>query len=151
VIGCDQFVDRQPDRLLVEGRVADIEIQAAFRRADLAAGYAVRHHRAQQMQTGMHAHMIVAALPVEPGNEPIARFGDNGAFLRNMDDVFPTIALERRGNANFAAVAQDQHAAIARLAAAGRVEYRPVENDAAKRVDGDDRGLAFTQIGIGPE
>src|SRR5690606_4529616 len=45
-------------------------------------------------------------------------------------------------------VGAPQDAAVAGLAAAGRVKDRPVEDDAAAVVDRQDRSLGFLQVGV---
>jgi hypothetical protein len=64
-----------------------------------------------------------------------------------VQDAARAVALARVGDSDALAAAADQRAGVAHLAAAQRIEDRPVELDAAF-VDGDDPRLCALQIGI---
>src|SRR3546814_14117688 len=65
----DQPVDLGRDVLFIERFFADVEIEAAFVRTDLAARHAVRDDGAEQMQAGVHAHVPAAAAPIADGGD----------------------------------------------------------------------------------
>jgi hypothetical protein len=64
--------------------------------------------------------------------------------------AFFVLGLAGVGDGECAAVGQHQHAGVAGLAAAERIEHRAVEHDAVL-VDAQDAGFAGAQVGIGTE
>ncbi len=58
-----------------------VEIEPPSAVGDLAAGHRPRHDRAQQMQTGVHAHQPMPPLPVDLGDEFGAGLGQRSARL----------------------------------------------------------------------
>src|SRR3546814_17269026 len=58
------------------------------------------------------------------------------------------IAFDSGGNPELAALGKTQRAAVARLAAAGRVENRAIEDDSAAVIDGDDLRCALPAVSI---
>ena len=101
----------------------------------------------EQVQAGVDAHVAVAALPVEHGGQRFAGFGQRLGLARDMHDLALVLAVDRGGDGDVAA-GPAQRAGVARLAAAGGVEDRAVEHDAAAVVDGDDGRLGFGQVGV---
>lgn len=65
----DQAVDLGFYFVLIEHDVAGVEIQTRTLRPDLPAGHARRDDGAEQMQTRVHPHMAVAAVPIDLGGE----------------------------------------------------------------------------------
>ena len=97
----------------------------------------------------MDAHALETALPVEEGRDGLARRGQGLALGRHMDEAALVFGIVDGGaDGDHAAVGQAQMPEIAGLAAARRIEDRPVEDDAAAVVDGFDRRRRLFQIGI---
>src|SRR3546814_8363913 len=143
----DQPVDLGRDVLFIERFFADVEIEAAFVRTDLAARHAVRDDGAEQMQAGVHAHVPVAAVPIDDGGNLRPRFRQHAAFGGDMHDRV-AIAFYSGGHPDLAALGKTPTAAVARLAAAGRVENRAIEDDSAAVIDGDDLRCALPAVSI---
>ena len=101
----------------------------------------------------MHAHETVPPLPVDRKLHHIPNLWVPGLRRQlvgcgHMDDLVLRLARHRGGDGDAAAVAQRDRARIPRLAARGGVEDRPIEDDAAPLVDGNDRRLCLAQLGI---
>ena len=148
VVLLDQAVQRGRDFVFVEPLVSHVEIHPAAVGPDLAAGDAERHHRAQEVQRRVHPHVPVAALPVEHRRDPGAGGRYGLALGRDVDHVLLAFAFHRRHDDDLRAVGKAQHAAVAGLAAAGGIEHRAVEDDAAAFVHGGYRRLTFPEIRI---
>src|SRR3546814_16033531 len=80
---------------LVELGVGQVEVQPPLVGADLPARHVAGHHGAEQVQAGVHAHVAVAAVPVELRRPPRAGGGRRGAFLPPVDPVLLAVALPR--------------------------------------------------------
>ena len=106
-----------------------VEVEPALVARDLAAGHAVAQDRSEQVQTAVHAHVRVAALPVEQRFDLVAGGRRGDARFELMQDA-PFVTLARVDHAPFTTVAAPQPAGIARLTATERVEDRTVEHDA---------------------
>ena len=106
-------------------RALEVEVEPAAVLADLAAGDRAGDRGAQQMHRAVHAHQAVAARPVDLGGQLRAGAGRLAALGEPMGDALG--ALGRILDRERAAAVEQQPAAIARLAAAGRIEHGPVE------------------------
>ena len=153
----DQRIELSCDLFFVEARSGYVEIEPAAPVRHLTAGHGARHHRAEEMQTGMHAHQPVAALPIELGCELRAWRRQRRARGRDVDDLVEAFALYRVDNRDCLAGGEAQRSLIAGLAAAGRVEHRAVEPDAllvgsdnARRARARIRIIAENQFGHPP-
>ena len=125
VTGQDQGIQLRLDGFPVDA-VLHVEIQPAALRADGSAGDAVAQNGAEQVQTGMHAHMGVAARPVQRQSHMLAGLRRHGAGLEHMHDAI-ALAVTGIDDGGGAAVGPVQHAGIARLSAADRIEHRSVD------------------------
>ena len=130
--------------LLVDG-IFHVEIEAALRGRNIAAGNAVLEDRTEQMHRRMHAHVKVTPVPVDGGADPGADRWKFGTFFREMADR-AAIAVACVDDRHRSAVPFDR-AGIPGLTAAHRVEDGPVEFDpaVARRRD---RRLAILEVGI---
>ena len=142
--------------LLFVQRVGHRKVQPGVVGRDGAAIDQLRHHTAQQVAGGVQPHHAVAAFPVDAGGDGGAgcQRGQQGFLPRcwHMHDAIGglalgVLALAGVGNGDFGAIGQHQHPAVARLAAAQRVEHRPVQHD-ARFGHGGDVGAAFAQVGV---
>src|SRR4029079_751453 len=131
------------------------EVHSTTARLHVAAGdlgaVLAPDHAAQRVQRGMRPHEGVPPRPVEVGHQAVASSGrPTSGRLQLVDDV--AAGLARRTDRPAPAVGRPpQQAAIGRLAAAARVEDRPVENDQGRRaalVDGLDVRLDRPRVGI---
>src|SRR3546814_18598462 len=102
------------------------------------------------MQAGVHAHVPVAAVPIDDGGNLRPRFRQHAAFGGDMHDRV-AIAFYSGGNPDLAALGKTQRAAVARLAAAGRVENRAIEDDSAAVIDGEDLPCAPPAVRLLPK
>src|SRR3972149_6626395 len=99
------------------------------------------------MQGGVDAHVTMAAGPVEGGLERLAGFGHGLVLARYVHHLALVLAIDRGGDRD-AAAGPVERAGVARLAAAGRVEHRTVEDDAAAVVDRNNLGLGLADIWV---
>jgi hypothetical protein len=107
VVRGDQAVQLRRDVLLVELGVRQVEIQPPLGVADLAAGDVAGDHGTEQVQTAVHAHVTVTALPVDLQSHLGAGSGRGGAFFKDMHDVLVGLPLDRIDDAQPGAVFQD--------------------------------------------
>ena len=121
------------DLRLVDHRVAGIEIEPAVAVADRAAGDRVGQDDAEQVQGGVGAHAAVARLPIELRDDGFADRGQRGAWRRRVQDRRAVGVVDRVDDFDLAPVGEDELAAVARLAAAARVEHSGVEGDPGRR------------------
>ena len=96
----------------------------------------------------MHAHQPMAPLPVDDRFDLLAGFGQRARAVRRHMHHRAVLAVDRRGDCDFAAVAGPNPASVARLAAAGRVEHGALQPDAAVLRNADDAGPALARIGV---
>ena len=106
-------------------------------------------HR-EQVQAGVDAHVAVAPLPVEHRGQRLAGFRQRLGVARDMHHLALVLAVDRGGDGDIAA-RPAKPPGVAGLAAAGGVEHRAVEHDAAAVVDGKDGGLGFGKVGVAAE
>jgi hypothetical protein len=109
------------------------------------------------VQAGVHAHVGVAAIPVEDRLDCRAGRGQQRWVCRpggrcgsdKVDDVHDAtaLALARVRDAPLATVRGAQHARVARLPAAERVEDGAVEDDACFR-GFNHRRVAVAEVGV---
>jgi hypothetical protein len=133
----DQLVEGGGDRLLVERRARYVEIEPAAPVADCAAGHRARHDRAQQVQTGVHAHQPMAPLPIDFHGHGVAGGGAIRVWGGDVDYLVGVVAFYRVDDRDCRATRQPQHAGIAGLSATSRVKHGAVEPNSAL-VDRDD-------------
>ena len=129
-------LDQRVDRRSASNFVLRVEVETAAVSRDLPAGHAVAQHRAEQVQAAVHAHVRVAAVPVERGLDFVARRRHPVARVEAMQDA-PCLTLARVDDVPLASVACAKHARIAGLAAAERIEHRAVEYHAVRQHFGD--------------
>src|SRR5207248_7553061 len=103
---------------LVEARSGHVEIEPAAPLRHLTAGHGARHHRAEEMQTGMHAHQPVAAPPIELGCELRAWRRQRRARGRDVDDLVEAFALYRIDDREGLTGRETEGSGVAGLAAA---------------------------------
>jgi hypothetical protein len=94
----------------------------------------------------VHAHVGVSPVPVDHGLDVVAGSRHRFARVHTMQDAAP-FTLAGVHDLPFAPVASTQHARVAGLAAAERVEHCTVENDAVRQHFGDARDAA-AHVGI---
>ena len=141
----EQLVDLLGDPFLGRHVALEVEIEPALVGADLAAGDVALDHRRHDMQRGVHAHVPVAALPVEHGVD-LGADRRPGRIGRQHVQHVAAVGLHRVDDPGLAAVPA-QHAGVAGLAAAGRIEDRAVEPHAAL-LDRGHGGVGFLEIGV---
>ncbi len=148
VVGCDDRRDRLGQLVLVDrARVLDVEVEPAFLGADLPACDGKFHETAQQMQRGVHAHVLVPRLPVERDIDGVADVRLRSALGRDVNDRRLVGVVDRRRNGASAASEGDR-ALVTGLTASARIKRRLVEHDAAALVDGENLGACRSQIGV---
>ena len=145
----DQFVQPALDFRLVEGRLA-VEVEPPLAIADRAAGDGVGEHDREEVQRRVGAHPLITPDPVDPGDHACARSRQRRSFGRHVEDRLPVRVVDRIDDRDCLAAVDDQGALIAGLAAALRVEDRPIERDPAGLGDDDGR-RRLAEIGIGAE
>ena len=155
VILVHEPVEPRGEVLLVEGALGEVEVEPAAAVPDGAAGHRGRDEGAQQVQAGMYPHEPIPAVPVDAGGDLGA--GEIGAgragagrCLGHVDDLAGGAALAGVDDPDGGPVGEGQLAAVARLAAAERVEDGAVEADPGVVHHGD-AGLAGPRVRILPE
>ena len=136
----EELVDLLGDPFLGRDLALEVEVEPALVGIDLAAGDVALDHRRHDMQRGVHAHVLVAPLPVEHGMD-LGADRRPGCLRRQHVQHVVALGLQRIDDPGFAAVPA-KHAGIAGLAAAGRIEDRAVEPHAAI-LDRGHRGIGF--------
>ena len=116
-----QFHHLRGHRILV-GQFAHVDIDAAFLLADGRARDRIGADDGKDMAGSVHAHQLVAALPVDMQNQLFADRRQGLSFKRHMDDDVLGGAGFRRAEQDARAVLTLQKAAIPRLAAGGGVK-----------------------------
>ena len=128
VIGGHQHVHRGSHGIPVD-LFLGVEIEPSLVRSDLPAGHAEAQHRTEQVQARVHPHVGMPSFPVEVR---LDRRAWRGRRRRRLDQVqhAATLPFARVGHPPFAAVGGAQHARVAGLATAERIEHRAVEHHA---------------------
>jgi hypothetical protein len=133
---------------LSPSKLRNVEIDAAFLFADGRAGDRVGADDGEQVAGGVHAHQLVAAVPVDMQRQLLADFRHRLVGSGNVDDLVLGLAADRCGDLDLRPVGAFEKAGIARLAAGGGIEAGLVEDDAAAIVDRDHGALGDREIGI---
>ncbi len=139
----DQRIGLVLDARGVEQAHVDVEIEPGLVGRDVAAGDRRHDHAGHDVQRGVQPHQRMAPRPVDFEVQRFARRGLRHARRADVPHATRVVALARVGDGDALAAVAHQHAGVAHLAAAERIEDRPVELDAAF-VDCDDprlRGL----------
>ena len=127
-LGVDQLL--QP-RLEVGRHLGQVEVHPGLARLHVAAGdqraEVAEHHAAQHVQAGVGAHEQRAAVVLDRARAPAVPTGGTGS--PGGRDQVEVVALAGADDAGLHAL-PEQHAVVRRLAAAARVEGRPVQHDA---------------------
>lgn len=144
--GPHEGVQLRFDRFLPDRGALQIEIEMRFVGGDPAPGHRVRHRGAQQVEAGVKAHVAMAPLPVDLGDDRGTRRRQRDAGRRDVDHLVSAFALQGVDDRDLAAAAAER-AGVARLSAAGRVEHGLREPDAALVDPGHGR-LAAAEIGV---
>src|SRR5262245_10537260 len=97
----------------------------------------------------MHAHVCVAAIPVQLQCDALADGRKRRTWRENVHDAL-AVAMARIDDRDETAVCATKAAGVTRLTAAHRVEDRAVELDAGI-ADRDDTRLAASEICVVPE
>jgi hypothetical protein len=147
--GCgDQLGQALVQRLLVE-QLVHVEVEPRVLRGDRAAVHRMRHQRTQQVRAGMEAPVRLAARDVDARADGHAgcQCGRIGRLGQQVQDLPRLRALARVDHRQRSPVGQLQHAGVAGLPSALRVEHRAVQLHRATVDRGDDR-RAPGEVGI---
>ena len=145
----DEFVELALHLRLVEERLA-VEVEPALALADRAAGDGIGQHDREEVQRRVRAHAPVAPAPVDPRDDPRARRRERGPFGRHVQDRLPVGIVDRIDDRDRLAAVENDVPLVAGLAAALRIEDRPIEGDCA-RLGERHSCRRFAQVGIGAE
>lgn len=154
VRAADQRVQLRFDRFALD-RLDGGEIEARVVARDAASVHRIRQHRADQMARRMQPHMPMTPRPVDLRLHRVANLhASQRVFLTRRGHVHGVVRrrafelrLARIGDRDHRAIRERERAGVARLAAAERIEHRPVEVNALL-VDGRHRRVATRQIGV---
>ena len=134
-------------RVLVEPGIGNVEVQPALSVADRSARHRIGEGDRQEMQGGMDAHALDSASAngsrsdtLSPGDRQVR------ALRSDMGDLgLGRIVPHGRRDRQRRAIGPGQRADIARLAAAGCIEHRAVEQYAAALGDAHDGRAALVR------
>src|SRR6185437_8864361 len=133
-----------------EVEAVEVEVQPAAAVGEVAAGDAGLDQRTKQVQARVHAHVAVAAFPVQRQRDGSARrqpWRVGGELVQDLACLAVAASVEDGPSAS---VGEAQRARVARLAAADRVADRAGQHQAGLVVAQHLR-RAFAQIGVAIE
>src|SRR5262249_29449649 len=150
MVGGDEHIEANAERLLIHGGgVLNVEVEATVVGIDLTAGDGELYQRAQQVQTGVHAHEPRAQVSVDFGAHALAGCGMRACLGGDVYNGGLVGVVDGGGDGTAAAAVDFEDAPVARLSAGCRVENGAIEHDAAALIDGEHARLTLAQVGVG--
>ena len=125
-----QTGDASRERVFVQ-RLGHVEVQPGIACGDGAAVHGVRHQGAQQVRGGVKAHVRAAALGIDARRKARSRYQASRINARRQqvgNGPGPVLVLAGVGHRHLLPIGQTQHASIAGLSPAQRIEHGAVQH-----------------------